>query len=197
MRLQCGKSGVEYGIIRQTKTPDPVLVTRTGRNANEPIVADRGGAIVASPSASVYPPEVSPMLLTVDDDLRHCPTLPCVYVIRCNEFYKIGRASNPLQRLGDLQIGCPYELRLVQVFYTSLAGAAALEAELHERYAEYRVRGEWFALPVTHRNNPGIAWPEQCSAGALRAYQLRSGYLPAYNPPSRWHFYMSVAGGLE
>jgi hypothetical protein len=53
---------------------------------------------------------------------------------------KIGVAARPKQRLYHLQTGSPVELRLVG----TLPGGQPLEAELHQRFAEHRVRGEWF-----------------------------------------------------
>lgn len=60
---------------------------------------------------------------------------------------KIGIASDPRQRLSGLQTGSPVELTLLA------AGAAAepkeTEKELHQRYADNRIRGEWFRLKNT------------------------------------------------
>jgi hypothetical protein len=52
---------------------------------------------------------------------------------------KIGRAADVGARLSALQVGTPHELRVLLV----LDGDR--EAELHERFARHRIRGEWFA----------------------------------------------------
>lgn len=53
---------------------------------------------------------------------------------------KIGYATNPKKRLASLQTGQPMQLTLLW------SHPVDHEAALHERFAEYRVRGEWFDL---------------------------------------------------
>lgn len=69
-----------------------------------------------------------------------------VYVIRqCQPgapVYKIGASNNPMRRIKTLQTSNPYPLRLVVMF----EGDESLEKQLHERYANRRLQGEWFAL---------------------------------------------------
>lgn len=43
-------------------------------------------------------------------------------------------------RMADLQVGNPFELRLLG----TMPGGYAKEAELHRRFAHLRIRGEWF-----------------------------------------------------
>ncbi|WP_438278131.1 GIY-YIG nuclease family protein [Nitrobacter sp.] len=65
-----------------------------------------------------------------------------VYFIRCGEFVKIGFTYDVLVRLETLQAATPYTLELLDSF----AGGESDEKELHARFAEHRVRGEWFHL---------------------------------------------------
>lgn len=58
-----------------------------------------------------------------------------------NGFYKIGRSLNPVLRENTLQAQEPDVHLVFQVEAT-----AAYEAELHQKYAEKRIRGEWFRL---------------------------------------------------
>lgn len=53
---------------------------------------------------------------------------------------KIGHSASPLERLGSLQAGCPFPLRILAV----TDGGPAKEAALHRRFACHRVNGEWF-----------------------------------------------------
>jgi hypothetical protein len=53
---------------------------------------------------------------------------------------KIGVSDNPEVRLKDLQ--CSHHERLV--LRRVMEGGAALERELHARFADHRIRGEWF-----------------------------------------------------
>lgn len=54
---------------------------------------------------------------------------------------KIGRSHRPHARLDDLQASSAEQLELL----LAIDGGAALERELHERFAAHRLRGEWFA----------------------------------------------------
>ncbi len=70
---------------------------------------------------------------------RLCPD-EYVYVIRCGECVKVGKARDPRVRLGDLQVGNPHELELLEQHH----GGWWLEAELHRALDGFHVRGEWF-----------------------------------------------------
>lgn len=69
-----------------------------------------------------------------------------IYFIRSPNAVKIGMAKDPHRRLMVLQTSHPDELELV----ATCEGGRALEAEYHARFAEHRVRGEWFqpASPI-------------------------------------------------
>ncbi|PYS88584.1 MAG: hypothetical protein DMF64_20210 [Acidobacteria bacterium] len=82
-----------------------------------------------------------------------------VYLVRVNEvFYKIGVATNIQRRIGELQMGCPFEVVLVHMIASS--HARPLESGLHKIFAHKRVRGEWFRL-----DNTDVAWI--CALGAV------------------------------
>lgn len=53
--------------------------------------------------------------------------------------------SDPIRRLTQIQIHCPYPLTLVGL--KRVTNALLLEKIVHERLDEYRIRGEWFKLP--------------------------------------------------
>lgn len=78
-----------------------------------------------------------------------------IYFIECcgpEHFLKIGvtgqewdtRPSAILaeERRLQLQMGCPYPLRIL----ATMRGDQSAEKNLHERFAPFRVRGEWFKL---------------------------------------------------
>lgn len=54
---------------------------------------------------------------------------------------KIGAASNPQNRLKELQTGSPEPLELVAVIR---GGGLKIEREMHELFAPFRSHGEWF-----------------------------------------------------
>lgn len=55
---------------------------------------------------------------------------------------KIGTASSPKERLIDLQTASPSPLRLIR----EIPGSFKTEHDLHVRFNEKRIRGEWFSL---------------------------------------------------
>ena len=58
---------------------------------------------------------------------------------------KIGYAKDPMKRLADMQVACPFTLELVGTLEAkSLANARELEKRAHEAFAALHVRGEWF-----------------------------------------------------
>lgn len=63
-----------------------------------------------------------------------------VYLIKSDNFIKIGYSETPLSRASSMQTGNPHELELMAV----IPGDTGLEAYLHERFADLWVRGEWF-----------------------------------------------------
>lgn len=70
-----------------------------------------------------------------------------VYVIQDTEFsklYKIGRTVEPARRLKDIRNILPGSSEIIAIVDTQ--DAPTLEWQLHQRYAESRERGEWFAL---------------------------------------------------
>jgi hypothetical protein len=74
---------------------------------------------------------------------RSKPRTPHTYLVGAegSPLVKIGYTSGaPLKRLASLQTGQPMTLSLLW------SVAVDIEDELHERFADYRVRGEWFDL---------------------------------------------------
>lgn len=64
-----------------------------------------------------------------------------VYFLKADRFLKIGRSSgSPYSRIASLQTGCPFPL----VPIAHISGGSSKELELHKRFNQYRVHGEWF-----------------------------------------------------
>lgn len=68
-----------------------------------------------------------------------------LYMVRCNEYVKIGVSENVSRRMIDLQSSNPYELELI---YEG-KGEGILEEAWHTKYANSHHRGEWFYIPDT------------------------------------------------
>lgn len=79
---------------------------------------------------------------------RPGPTLAgYVYLIRePGGLYKIGHSTNPKKRLSSLRGQTPYALQLELVHTIRCNNRYEAESQLHKRYADKRVRGEWFRL---------------------------------------------------
>ena len=56
---------------------------------------------------------------------------------------KIGYSNDPQRRLNFIQVTCPF---IVSILWMK-EGGLPLEAALHRRFADRRVRGEWFEFP--------------------------------------------------
>lgn len=67
-----------------------------------------------------------------------------LYLIRCQDYHKIGIANDVESRLAQLSTGNPYPLEVVSVY--GFQNAQPVEASLHQRFSASRIRGEWFRL---------------------------------------------------
>jgi hypothetical protein len=66
-----------------------------------------------------------------------------VYFIKCLcsvGYIKIGFTTDVQARFSQLQTPMPYQLKLIRL----IAGDQAAEKALHERFDDFRYRGEWF-----------------------------------------------------
>lgn len=82
---------------------------------------------------ALYATEIDPKPLSGEGE---------VYFVATGTEVKIGVAKDPLARMATLQIGSAATLRLLG----SMFGGADLERVLHRRFAQYRIRGEWYRL---------------------------------------------------
>jgi len=72
-----------------------------------------------------------------------------VYIVKCNEFYKVGVTSNLNNRVKGIQTGNPYDLELSGYFYFDTHEEARdFENDMHKalKGKNTHVRGEWFKL---------------------------------------------------
>lgn len=67
-----------------------------------------------------------------------------VYLLKCQDFYKIGIATDVHKRISGMQTGSPYTILLVAS--VEVDNPLALEKELHAMYSHRHHRREWFAL---------------------------------------------------
>jgi len=67
-----------------------------------------------------------------------------VYVIKCEDFHKIGKANFVQDRIKNLQTATPFSLRVK--FKKFVSDCGYWEKRLHQIFREKRQRGEWFSL---------------------------------------------------
>lgn len=67
-----------------------------------------------------------------------------LYVIKCNEIYKLGFTRNADTRFAKYKTECPYPFEVIVRFKT--IGVTELEYLLKKYFKPKRVRGEWFML---------------------------------------------------
>jgi hypothetical protein len=73
------------------------------------------------------------------------PVAGWVYLLQSpTNHYKIGCATNPRNRAKTFGIQLPFEVEFLALIYTE--DMYSLEGSLHEKFANKRVNGEWFAL---------------------------------------------------
>ena len=77
-------------------------------------------------------------------DLALRGSLCYIYIMECDGFHKVGWALEPPVRLSLLQIGCPHEIKLIEVFPVPGYDAHAVEAAAHRLLKGRKHRGEWF-----------------------------------------------------
>jgi hypothetical protein len=83
---------------------------------------------------------------TEDGDRRSEVEVGYVYLLRhgSRREYKIGRTNNPIRREGEIGVELPQKLEPIHVITTD--DPAGIEAYWHRRFAEKRLKNEWFAL---------------------------------------------------
>lgn len=67
-----------------------------------------------------------------------------VYLMQSGDAFKIGMSQNPSERLRGISPILPYPVNLLCIVKTE--DMRSLEVTLHERFADKRLNGEWFAL---------------------------------------------------
>ena len=70
-----------------------------------------------------------------------------VYLLRAGLFFKIGKSDKVSKRIGSIQTANPSKVMLVAKFKCDSSDEARkLEKELHKRYKDRKVSGEWFSF---------------------------------------------------
>lgn len=101
---------------------------------------------------------------------------------------KIGKADDPIQRLNDLQVACPFRLRLYFAAQMAAIFAIEMESTLHAKLDDHRMLGEWFKIGPSlargylqaHLHAESIEWqrwkPSQADIAARAAILERADH---------------------
>jgi predicted DNA-binding transcriptional regulator AlpA len=112
---------------------------------------------------------------------------------------KIGTAADPVARMAQIQVGCSFRCALVG----TLPGDEREEKSFHSRFADLRVRGEWFRfagalalfLSDTFPALPSNAIAPFAPIDQVRARRLTDPEVLAFAGVSRHALYRAVAAG--
>lgn len=117
------------------------MTTRETRSGGSKVSSRRGAQSVHAPF--VHPKHGYDIRTYADTNPANGKPRPVVYFVQCGGPegpVKIGTARNVAGRFHDLQMGCPYGLRLI----AARPGDRDTERKLHSRFYRARLRGEWF-----------------------------------------------------
>lgn len=67
-----------------------------------------------------------------------------VYLLKCGEYFKIGRTNNIDRRMEQLRIQLPHIPEVLHTIRTNVP--AYTERLFHEKFSQFRLNGEWFHL---------------------------------------------------
>lgn len=79
-----------------------------------------------------------------DDDSADSDQFGFVYLMKSGRYYKVGRSACAEKRAYEVQLVLPEELKLIHKIKTD--DPVGIEAYWHSRFADRRLRGEWFNL---------------------------------------------------
>lgn len=111
-----------------------------------------------------------------------------IYILESNGFYKIGVSADIDARIKNLQIGNPHIIS--HVFSRMVPEAYEVEQELHDMFAEYRIKGEWFKFDTKTLEilkDQIVFYMRLHSIGAEDAERIKRWWLLQDHPKCRYN----------
>lgn len=135
MRKRGGANKVEY-LLNERQAIFLIMTARTSDYLKlKALQAIEGGGLIEAISSIDFDFDVSDKYVYLIEDIESGKK-------------KIGVSSNPEKRLKQLQAASSNKLDLV--FYVKAESAYRLESDLHKRFTESRLHGEWFGSDLNN-----------------------------------------------
>ncbi len=107
--------------------------------------ANRGCTAVLSPIAEIYKAWLQNIPISkLKAKVQMSQAGNCLYLVKCEQYYKIGVAANLNNCLNTMRNANPFEIKLVDSVFTQ--DFKEIELKLHNRFAAQLHRNEWFLL---------------------------------------------------
>jgi Meiotically up-regulated gene 113 len=107
--------------------------------------ANRGCTAVLSPIANLYKDWLQNTPISkLKAKVQIGKASNCIYLVKCERYYKIGVAANLNNRLSTMRNDNPFDIELIDSVFTN--DFAAIEVKLHNRFAAQLHRNEWYLL---------------------------------------------------
>jgi hypothetical protein len=107
--------------------------------------ANRGCTAVFSPIAELYKDWLQNKPISkLKAKVQTGKVGNCIYLAKCERYYKIGVAANLNSRLNTMRNANPFDIELIDSVFTS--DCLDIELKLHNRFAAQLHRNEWFLL---------------------------------------------------
>ncbi|MCP4540114.1 MAG: GIY-YIG nuclease family protein [Chloroflexi bacterium] len=108
------------------------------------LIKERENNIDAGRISHIYRPLVNDFQGQIGSSARLQDVSGYVYLLQAGPYYKIGASQTVDKRIKQLSTIPPFEIELICAIKTNTM--YELERELHERFSDKQVRGEWFTL---------------------------------------------------
>lgn len=74
-------------------------------------------------------------------------TIYYCYLMRADQFVKIGYTQDLAKRLEQIQTGNPHPVEIIASFvHQTETGARMMESTFHHKFRRHHIRGEWFRV---------------------------------------------------